>query len=184
MCQLRNEILEDALKSYFFKPSSFIILPFCLTLLEAFGSNTEMIFHAPQSLIESNMIWTSSYLCASITKKIRWLGLLSSQLRILIAPDSWASLIALFIASVRPSWLAGHFSGVCWWMTWYSIFYPLVFDVLNIQYVPDSWTKVNGLVGSVQSWSGIRSPFLFPNGMRMSGESWSSLIWGRVSAEN
>ena len=59
------------LKSYFFKPSPFITLPSCLTLLEAFGSNTGMISHAPQSLIESNMIWTSSYLYDSITKKIR-----------------------------------------------------------------------------------------------------------------
>ena len=44
------------LKSYFFKPSPFITLPSCLTLLEAFGSNTGMISHAPQSLIKSNMI--------------------------------------------------------------------------------------------------------------------------------
>ena len=59
------------LKIYFFKPSPFITLSSCLKLLEAFGSSTGMISDAPQSLIESNMIWTSSYLFASITKKIR-----------------------------------------------------------------------------------------------------------------
>ena len=49
----------------------------------------------------------------------------------------------------------------------------VIFENLSL---PDSSIKINGLVRTIKSWSGTRFPFLFPNDMRMSGESGTPII--------
>ena len=49
----------------------------------------------------------------------------------------------------------------------------VIFENLSL---PDSSIKINGLVRTIKSWSGTKSPFPVPNGMRMNGESESPLI--------